>query len=414
MPTETLSPSTSWTFPLSLNTASGASKKKKASKGIPETFIRKKSVKQAGFTMASALRKKEVLGDIGIEIECESQTSRLPQKDGGPNGVFMPELIPEMWQYHHDGSLRGYDNAEYVLKKPLKFEEVPGAVNALWDMFKKAGAVLADSNRTSVHIHLNAHRFHLNRLCAFAALYFSVEEILTEWCGDHRVGNLFCLRGKDAPAIVSKLKAFIQEDCRNPINEGLHYGGLNIHALTKFGSIEVRALRGCTDPETILTWVSILERIYKLSGDFPDPRNICDNFSGEGPMAYLQMVLGDKTSIVKEGISFTNQRIMESLYEGIRLAQDLCYCRDWSLYEPIDVAPDPFDRDITQILGSLTAATPSGVSEQELMNIYLSATANQLATPITPQPAEEYDPEDVEEWFDAPDYVEYDEDGNAI
>lgn len=315
-------------------------------------WVKKNDSKIPGFNIGSLMRAKSVSGDVGIEIEVEG--NKFP-KPPGSHGTLTPVEMPdhEGWSYVHDGSLRGQDNAEYVLTKPIKFQQVPEAITKLWEQFKAYGSKLDESNRTSVHVHLNAQQFHLNRVAAFCGLYFSVEEILTEWCGDHRVGNLFCLRAKDAPAIVSKLKAFIQEEGKGGLSEGLHYGGLNIHALTKFGSIEIRALRGCTDPQTIIDWVSILERIYRLSGEYTDPRDVCNGFSGEGPMAYLEKVLGDKTNLVRSSIGFDNQRVMESLYEGIRLAQDICYCRDWSLYEPMDINPDPFKRDIAKVAESL-------------------------------------------------------------
>ena len=308
-----------------------------------EVFKRNKK-SYHGFNIESMLRVKPVAGEIGLEIEVEGNS-------------FRKQDIPAPWKYVKDGSLRGEDNAEYIFKKPLKFEDVPAALDSLWEMFRQDGSVLDESNRTSVHVHLNAQKFHLNRLCAFFALYFSVEEVLTEWCGDHRVGNLFCLRAKDAPAIISVLKKFLNQDYNIGGNENLHYAGLNAHSLSKFGSIEIRSLRGCTDPETILHWIGALERIYRLSETFKDPRHICDEFSGHGPLEYFQMVLGDKAGTIRNNIQWDNQRLYDSLYEGIRLAQDLCYCRDWSKYEPIELETDPFGRSSSEVASSLSSLT---------------------------------------------------------
>jgi hypothetical protein len=41
--------------------------------------------------------------------------------------------------------------------------------------------------------------------------------------------------------------------------------------LAKFGSLEVRTLRGCTDPQTIWIGSAILERLYVLSAEFDRP-----------------------------------------------------------------------------------------------------------------------------------------------
>ncbi len=297
-----------------------------------ETFKPTVASLVGGYNIGRLMGVSSVTGDIGLEIEVEGN-------------VFKKQHIPSPWKYVKDGSLRGEDNAEYILRGPIKFEEVPKALNTLWDMFKETGSVLDVSNRTSVHVHLNVQDFYLNRFCAFTAMYFCIEELLTAWAGDHRVGNLFCLRGKDAPAIVSDLRKFFENNQRYEFYDGLHYAGFNPQALNKFGSIEIRTLRGCTDPETILAWVRMLERLYRRSEDFQDdPRRVVDGFSGHGPIAFLQDMMGPEYNTLRNGIPHTNQEVMEVMYDGIRLAQGLCYCRDWSLYRPIDPATDPFGR----------------------------------------------------------------------
>lgn len=126
----------------------------------------------------------------------------------------------------------------------------------------------------------------------------------------------------------------------------MKYSGLNPYALRKYGSMEVRTLRGCSEPDVILSWVAILRRIYELSADFTDPRKVCELFSGRGPTGFFEEILGPMAMIVRSGVPFNNEEIEDSLYRGIRLAQDICYCRDWDLYKPVDVKDDPFGRSI--------------------------------------------------------------------
>ena len=341
---------------------------------INKPFYPKQKKNVVGFNMATLLSKKPVKGDVGIEIEVEGNK-------------FQKESVPVPWEYHKDGSLRGMDNAEYVLKRPIEFEKVPEAINILWDMFAKYGSILDESNRTSVHIHLNMQKFHMNRLTAFFALYFSVEELLTQWCGEHRVGNLFCLRAKDAHAIVTQLKKFIQSDGRHELRDGLHYAGLNANALHKFGSVEIRTLRGVNDPNVILEWVAILERIYKLSDTFKDPREIPSLLSSEGPMNYLELVLGDKTSVVRNGIDYGPEQVRDALYEGIRLAQDLCYCRDWSLYQPTDMKEDPFGRDMKKVMATYaTVSFDQAIEHFAASPSFQPTLGGEWATAPTPAP----------------------------
>jgi hypothetical protein len=352
-----------------------------------DPFIRASKPKVLGLNIANLLGHKETLGDIGIEIEMEGNT-------------FKKQNVAKPWKYVKDGSLRGFDNAEYVLTNPIKFKEVPKAIKDLWKMLGNHGTVLDDSNRTSVHIHLNTQQFHLNRLCSFVALYVSVEEILTQWCGDHRVGNLFCLRAKDAHAILTQFKRFFNSDGSYAVSDGMHYAGLNAQALFKFGSIEIRALRGVTDPTTVLDWVAILERIYNLSAEFEDPREICQHFSGGGPLAYLEWVLGDMAGVVREGSDMTSQELMESLYEGIQMAQDVCYCRDWSLYVPKHIEKDPFGRSGPKVLNNmmkvqpLLTASPGTTGYSESFVLQNSVLFN---TPLPEYPEDEHYPDDNEE-----------------
>lgn len=316
-------------------------------------FVKRKDAQTAGFTIAVLLSRTEVKGDIGLEIECEGNK-------------FEKETLPKLWAYHHDGSLRGADNAEYVLKKPIAFGEVPDALKDLWAMFSKTGTVLDDSNRTSVHVHLNVQKFYLNRLTSFMAAYYTLEEILTQWCGEYRVGNLFCLRAKDASSLITTAKQFIASDGKAKFRENVHhYAALNTYALHKFGSLEFRTLRGCTDPSVILDWVSILERLYNLSADYPDPRTICDKFSSEGPLAFFDFLLGDRAPMVRSVIGWSDDQIRNSMYDGIRLAQDICYCRDWDAYSPMKLSNDPFGRPLSSIIDKLSPSNNMGEAYYE-------------------------------------------------
>lgn len=335
-------------------------------------FVKREVKPEPGFNIGVLLSKKTTKGVVGLEIEIEGK--HLPPA----------ELVNPIWQYHLDHSLRGAENAEYVLTKPIEFSELNNALGALWQAFQTKKSVIDESNRTSVHVHLNCQMFHFNRLASLMALFFSMEEILTAWCGEHRVGNLFCLRAIDAPAMITQMKHFLKSDGRAPLRETLHYAGLNSNALVKFGSLEFRHLRGASNPQVIKDWVGILERLYKLSEDFKDPRDICGLFSAEGPLPFFENILGDKVDIVRSAIGWSDDEIRDSVFKGIRMAQDLCYCRDWSNFQALDIKADPFGRDIKKVMNKLTGASlPDNMSS-------LDALASQVHTSF--EPIEMYDP----------------------
>jgi hypothetical protein len=363
-------------------------------------FIPTLKEKVYGEEIRNLVGKGKVFGDIGLEIECEGNKF---YKSGS-------KLEP-YWSYHDDHSLRGEDNAEYVLSNPILFDAVPEALKSLWKIFKDFGTELDESNRTSVHVHLNVGLWNVNRLASFTAMWFALEEILSEWAGDHRVGNLFCLRAKDAPNIIQTLKRFIRNDGDVTLHEGLHYAGLNSQALVKFGSLENRYLRGATDPQLILDWVAINRRLYEFSEQFPDPREVCNSFSYGGPMFFIRNILGDTYDIVRNGIDWNDDQISDSLYEGIRMAQDICFCRDWSVFVPVVNQEDPFGRPKKK-LGNV--ASTYGMSEAELQSLLSNVP---VYTPLSaPAPAPHFYQQKVtsqppatdqaNEWFSIPDLSE--------
>lgn len=330
---------------------------------LAKPFISKKKTRLESFTIKSLFGVRSKTGKVGLEVEVEGNGFPKSYEESGDEAADGEDLIPYQWRYTHDGSLRGYDNAEYVLAKPLEFHEVSPAVDDLWQMFKDYGSKLDESNRTSVHVHLNVQEFRLNRLCAFAGLWFCVEDLLTKWCGDHRVGNMFCLRANDAPAIVSKLRKLVTKgDIRGITNDdGLHYAGFNTQALAKFGSIEIRTLRGATDPETIKTWVNILNRLYDLSKQYEDdPRQVCQTFSGQLWIDFLRGILGEYTDLVIAGSGMTEEEVRRSVHQGVRIAQNICFCTSWEEYRGTGpVKSDPFGRSYDLI----SAAAELAVTE---------------------------------------------------
>ena len=300
-------------------------------------FVKKTSKSTEDLTVANQMGLRTRKGHVGIEVEVESKTP----------GAFAKMKLPqvaEYWGYHMDGSLRGADNGEFVLLKPVDFDEVDKAVDALWDEFKKNKAVLAESVRTSVHVHLNVLSFYQNRLASLLALWFICEEVLSHFCGDHRAGNLFCIRAKDGPAIITEVKNWFENKGEYGMDtEGLHYSALNVSALYKFGSVEVRTMRGLTEPAPLKQWVRILKRLYDESAKYSDPRTIIERFSIQGPVEFFTELFGNEAPAIIAAVQ-NEVNLSGSLFEGMRFAQDIAYSRDWSTFNPVKIASDPFGR----------------------------------------------------------------------
>lgn len=319
-----------------------------------QDFIRKKEESRPGINVGLLLQNRPTTKDVGIEIEVE-----------GKNFIYHEE-VPNPWKYVEDHSLRGEENAEYVLKKPIGFSEVPKALDLLFGKLSEKGATFDDSNRTSVHVHLNCQKFYLNNLASFFAAWYAVEEVLTEWCGEYRVGNLFCLRAVDASALVTYAKKFLSSDGAYPFSEMLRYGALNPFALHKYGSLEVRTLQGCHEAKPIADWVAMLARLHNQATEFKNPTDIIDLFSSGGPISFFKKLLGDMAEVAQAGSGMDNERLAEAMFRGIRFAQQIAYCRDWSAYKPFEVKPCPFGRDTRKLVTKILAQeTPSFEPEPE-------------------------------------------------
>jgi hypothetical protein len=261
-------------------------------------------------------------GEIGIEIEME----------GGP----WPDVAITNWIATPDHSLRN-NGIEYIIRQPINRDRVEGALTTLRDGLR--GARIDFSYRTSVHVHVNVQDMSVRQWCNFVALFTTLEELLVDQVGPNRAGNKFCLRMKDADeplmAIVEGLKAgrlpgFMRDD--------LKYGSMNLRATATHGTLEFRAMEGNLDVNRINTWVQTLCAIKDAAMKIEDPRSIPQDLSRLGPAEWVMSIIGD-TPLSRAIVA--SPALFESIYEGVRLAQDVCYAVDWSRKEAPKVQEPP-------------------------------------------------------------------------
>jgi hypothetical protein len=103
-------------------------------------------------------------------------------------------------------------------------------------------------------------------------------------------------------------------------------------------------------------WIGTIEQLYSLSKEFTDPRDAVAIYSSGGPLSYFKTILGDKAEVIRAGIGWTDEQLSAALRRGIRFAQELCYCRDWDTYKPIEIKPCPFGRSTAKLIPKITAA----------------------------------------------------------
>ena len=270
-------------------------------------------------------------GEVGIEVEVE--------------GRNLPKAPQSYWVHHPDHSLRGAENAEYVLKQPCRRTSVTKFLIYLDKFLKAKGAKIDESNRTSVHVHVNMADKSLVQCYNYIILYLIFEDLLTNIAGESRRGNLFCLRARDAEFFVDVLAGYAKARKFNPDPEKLRYTSINVCAMTKFNSLEFRALRGTTDPKIITDWVELLLAIKDASLLYQFPDQILGDFSVLGPDDFVRKVFPEHVPLFLQQANYHNM-----MWEGARLVQEIVYATDWTknvkpkrMFEVAQAAPNDED-----------------------------------------------------------------------
>jgi len=216
---------------------------------------------------------------VGIEIEME-----------GENLFYERDVL--YWNVKDDGSLRGREALEYVIKTPLKRQLINKRINGLYNKFVEYGSKIKPSDRCGVHIHLNCQHMEIYQIYNLITLYLIFENLLTHWCGDSREGNLFCLRAQDAEWLIYSLVQDKEKgNFKNTSKEAMFkYASINIAALKKFGSLEFRALQTPTNPHIIIKWINMLLLLKEKSLTVKDSRELIELCSFRGCKGFTKYI----------------------------------------------------------------------------------------------------------------------------
>lgn len=252
-----------------------------------------------------------VKGEIGIEIEVE--------------GDNLIQRLQKFWKVDRDGSLRGNEAAEYVLKIPLKRDKYKEAIEYLASAMKKRGAVIENTGRAGVHVHLNFQDVELRKVANMVCLYLMYEDALTDYCGQGRTGNLFCLGSRYAENVIDVFKTFIQHGFKQELHtDELRYASINLKALTTYGSIEFRSMRSTLDVAALDTWVQLLLSLKDAALKFKDPTSILNQFSQIGSGRMTKHIFGKNAQMMAH-----NHIDPELVQEAMWRIQPIVFCRDW-------------------------------------------------------------------------------------
>lgn len=225
-------------------------------------------------------------GLLGIEVECE--------------GKNLNTLYPEgncVWRTEDDASLRGdypRERSEFVLSKPVSLPVAREQLVLLADAQKNAGVNF--SFRTSVHVHLNVQEFTEEEVMTFIYTYYLLESVLLRYCGESRQANRFCLSIKDADGVLETLTEVYSEGVYKALfrvdPNRVRYAALNLSAVRKYGSLEVRSMRGTLEYDVLNTWITALANLHKHSTKGYTVMDIYDMVVNQGADKFVKTVLG--------------------------------------------------------------------------------------------------------------------------
>jgi hypothetical protein len=254
---------------------------------------------------------KMLTGEFGIEVEVE--------------GVKVAPMNNIHWMSKPDNSLRGIENLEYVLKKPITYNTIPKAVKALVTHWNKNNTDVMEVFRAGIHVHINVRDLTFKQLITFLSIAYIVEGLLVDFCGEERTGNYFCLISQDAEFPLYALdEACKTQNIKVLRNDDLRYSFINLKAIPEYGSVEFRGLKTTKQCEQIYPFATMLKAMKEFSKK-SSPTKLVEDFSKQGVDEWLLAIFEEDLPKIYHGTKEENH----TLHQNMRRIQNIVYGYDW-------------------------------------------------------------------------------------
>lgn len=209
---------------------------------------------------------------VGIEVEVEGilTSSRV-------GAIRTPDknIVAYLWSNVEDGSLR--NNGREFVSVPVKGQEIEYALTNLEAFLTKNKDCVGHefSDRTSVHVHINARDLTMEQLASWILLYTAVEPVLYNFCGGNRHKNIFCVPLNQAHSLEGTVNYFV-EHCKvesrhvlDVLGAWKKYCGFNLKPISKYGTLEFRHMVGTMDVPRLMAWIDILLMLRTYAINIP-------------------------------------------------------------------------------------------------------------------------------------------------
>lgn len=197
---------------------------------------------------------------IGIEIEVEN-VRVLP----------VSEEFRRYWKHKEDGSLR--NNGVEFITPPIRGDLIPHVLNVFFREHKKLKNVLDFSERTSIHIHVDARPLSFEQIRTWVLAYSILEPLLFSVSSPKRENNIFCVPIGDT-MFWGVFDRFLKDDSFFEVFINTYwtkYSALNLRPLVeennRLGTIEFRHMEGTSDEHKLLNWINYLLAVRSFALD---------------------------------------------------------------------------------------------------------------------------------------------------
>lgn len=256
---------------------------------------------------------------VGIEIEVENI---VPTNATWESQEW--RAASRFWTVTTDGSLR--NNGKEFVSKPIRGDNIQLALILLKRFMDTHLAGYEFTERTGIHVHVNARKFSASEVMSFFLVNTALEPLLFKFIGHERDDNIFCIpvsSTKIADTIGSVLAAL--EGNPNSFRQVQHYFvnacqkymSTNYVPLFSYGTIEHRHMEGNLNITRIMTWINlillmkkyvykttlprVIETITELNTNSHYPQFVADVF---GPLAYEMLALEPNVALMENAVTF--------------------------------------------------------------------------------------------------------------
>lgn len=276
---------------------------------MDKTFL--KYMSDAGYQ-----QHKQPPKSVGIEVELESSHSHVCDEAMG----WACSSVG--WAYHGEDSLR--HGFEFVFHKPkvVGSPDYNHAISSLNGFLTEHKDYLVISPRTSTHVHVNIQHYTIRQLYNIISNVYLFENVISNRCTANRKGNLFCVRGCDAEAVLFMFTNIIKNSPKPPFvsmgQDQFKYGALNLAAIAGKGTVEFRFMDASTDSAEIDMWARALEHFVSKAANSPiQPkidkiRNNTFNFKAE-----CKSITGEYFDFFTEGMSFSQSSFKTMVMDNV-------------------------------------------------------------------------------------------------